>query len=459
MVMTAKSRVLWTVLLLGLCGCSAANLNLAYEPAAPPKPLRAEKMPRVFLEPVEDRTPKSFQLPGGPQMARFEPPADSFLWDALRTELNRLGIPIVSEKGQADAVLQAALTMNEFTVTTSAMRGSTLSVLLMLKTPAGKTIWENTITGTGTENAVFLTPSALQRAARHALTAVMAQIGPSFEEQRVIARIFSAGSAPIAKAAVSPGYVRSDVDELPPVLSSPRERAYAVVIGIRRYLQPLPEADFADNDAELVKTYLTKVMGYADANVAALINEQATKSGFEKYFESWLPNRAEDGADVFVYFAGHGAPDPKAGGAYMVPYDGDPNYLAQTGYPVKRLYAELAKLPAGKVTVVLDSCFSGAGGRSILAKGARPLVMVSAHEGIPDKLTVLSAAAGDQISYTYQDKGHGLFTYFLLKGIKEQSGRPVLEMKAVFDYAAPQVTGLARREYNADQVPQLGGKP
>ena len=277
------------------------------------------------------------------------------------------------------------------------------------------------------------------------------------------AQSISANIAPTsgdaAKQAVkAPPRVRSDVDELPSARIQQRDKAYAVVIGIRRYMLGLPEADFADADATLMKTYLVKTLGYQDVNVVMLINERATLSGFEKFIESWLPNRVQDGAEVFVYFSGHGAPNPKTGDAYMVPYDGDPTYLDKTGYPLKRLYAELAKLPARKVTVVMDSCFSGAGGRSVVSKGARPLVMVSAGEGAPEKLNVISAAAGDQISYTYQDKGHGLFTYFFLRGIKEQAGKKTLDMKAVFDYAAPQVANTARREYNADQVPQWSGK-
>jgi hypothetical protein len=43
---------------------------------------------------------------------------------------------------------------------------------------------------------------------------------------------------------------------------------------------------------------------------------------------------------------------------------------------------------------------------------------------------VLSASAGDQISSSYQEKGHGLFTYFLLKGLKEKNG----DFKAAFDH-------------------------
>lgn len=68
-------------------------------------------------------------------------------------------------------------------------------------------------------------------------------------------------------------------------------------------------------------------------------------------------------------------PNPKSGDAYLVPYDGDPAFIDETGYSLKRMYAALGKLPAKEVIVALHSCYSGAGGRSVIAKGSRPLVM------------------------------------------------------------------------------------
>ena len=249
-------------------------------------------------------------------------------------------------------------------------------------------------------------------------------------------------------AAPAAASVRSDVDELPAARPESAHR-HAVVIGVERYRETLPRADFAAGDAKLAAEYFKRVLGVPEANLALLVDDRATKSDFEKYFERWLPNRVEAGDEVFVYFSGHGAPNPKSGDAYLVPFDGDPTYIAETGYPIKKLYDQLAKLPAKRVLVAMDSCFSGAGGRSVIAKGARPLVSVRTAE-VTGRVSVMSASAGDQISSSYQEKGHGLFTYFLLKGLKDKGG----DFKAAFDYLKPEVSRIARREYNADQDPQ-----
>ena len=255
--------------------------------------------------------------------------------------------------------------------------------------------------------------------------------------------------------------VRSDVDELPVIKTKRTNNAYAIIIGIENYRQKLPKADFATQDARLVADYLIKTMGYPEENVITLLNDRALKSDFEKYFEKWLGNNVETGSTVFIYYSGHGAPDPQTGGAYLVPYDGDPSFIAETGYSLKRMYDALGKLPAREIVVALDSCFSGAGGRSVLAKGARPLVMnLQSSIALSRNMTVLSASSGEQISSTYDEKGHGLFTYFLLKGLKnEDVVKPdgSIRMDDLFGYIKPQVQRIARKQYNNEQTPQLSG--
>ncbi|MDX9822009.1 MAG: caspase family protein, partial [Syntrophales bacterium] len=178
-----------------------------------------------------------------------------------------------------------------------------------------------------------------------------------------------------------------------------------------------------------------------------------------KYFEKWLPNNVEKGGRVFIYYSGHGAPNPQTGDSYLVPYDGDPSFIEETGYSLKRLYDVLGKLQAGEVVVALDSCFSGAGGRSVLAKGARPLVMnLRNNMPLSGNITILAASSGGQISSTYEEKGHGLFTYFMLKGIKNEGVlRPdgSVKINDLFDYLKPQVEHIARKQYNNEQTPQL----
>ncbi len=190
-----------------------------------------------------------------------------------------------------------------------------------------------------------------------------------------------------------------------------------------------------------------------------LNGEKAGYKGIEKFVEAWLPKNLEADSRVFFYFSGHGAPDPQTGQSYLLPYDGDPNFLENTGYPLKRLYEKLGALPAREVIVVIDACFSGAGGRSVLAKGARPLVMNVATVAVPQKLTVFAAAAGDQITSTLEDQGHGTFTYYFLKGLSgaAQDAAGAVTGQGLYAYLKPKVQDAARRQ-NRNQEPVLSGK-
>lgn len=252
-----------------------------------------------------------------------------------------------------------------------------------------------------------------------------------------------------------------DVDEPLQVAANTKKNRYGVVIGIERYRKDLPNVNFAAHDAEIMREYLTKRLGYAEENVVVLLNEHATKSDVEKYLEHWLPNHIDKDSTVFIYYSGHGAPNIKTNEGYILPYDGDLTFLDVTGYSLKRLYEALGALPAKEIVVMLDSCFSGTGGRSVIGKDLRPVV-ISVENPIlaAGKLVVLTASSGVQASNTYNSKSHGLLTYFFLKGLQgsaDQNNDGKIDLKEVYTYLRPQVEGIARREFNNEQTPQLLG--
>ena len=265
--------------------------------------------------------------------------------------------------------------------------------------------------------------------------------------------------------AVEPRMARlSDVDDIGETLPSTRNNnSYAVLIGIEQYRQRLPRVDFGAYDAAIMREYLTKRLGYPEENVVTLLNEQAGRSDLEKYIERWLPNHVDKDSTVFVYYSGHGAPNPKTSEAYLVPYDGDPTFLEITAYPLKRLYGQLSKLPAKEIIVALDSCFSGSGSRSVVAKGTRPVVVSQENPVFSSgKTVILTASSNDQVSNTYDKKAHGLFTYYFLKGLRgeaDQNHDNTIDLEELYAYLKRGVERIARRDFNAEQTPQMFGSP
>ncbi len=241
----------------------------------------------------------------------------------------------------------------------------------------------------------------------------------------------------------------SDVDDVPEFGVDIRPQDVAVVIGLEKY-RDLPSSDYSASDALIFKKYL-KALGFEERNIQLLLNDRATLTDMKKSLERWMPNRVKADSRVFVYYSGHGSPDPSSGEGYLVPYDGDPNYLEDSGYPLKRLYAKVGRLPATEVIVLLDACFSGAGGRSVLAKGARPLVMTMKQgPALPPHMAVLSATQDAQISTSSPEKKHGIFTYFFLKALREGKNG----LSQIYKHIRPKVEDEAKR-LNVQQSPTL----
>ena len=154
-------------------------------------------------------------------------------------------------------------------------------------------------------------------------------------------------------------------------------------------------------------------------------------------------------------------PDLKDHKGYFVPVEADPQYINLTGYPTDIFYQNLAKLPAKSTTVILDACFSGAD----LFENISPIIVKTN----PSEVTltnglVFSSSSGDQVSTWYNDKSHGMYTYFFLKALqngnadKNKDGHiTALEIQNYVSDNAYGVPYQARRSHGVTQIPQLKG--
>ncbi len=268
--------------------------------------------------------------------------------------------------------------------------------------------------------------------------------------------------------------IHSDVDKVP--YHFPEDPfKIALVVGIEHYENNLPSADFADHDAEVMREHLM-ALGYAPRHIHWLKDQEATRAALVKNLEGWLPQVVSSSSTVFFYYSGHGAADPQTHKTYLVPADGDPNYLQETAYPLSRLYSRLGKLSAKRVIVALDSCFSGRGARSLSPTGMRPLVTVSPSAPLSKGgVVAMTAASGTQIAEVLNSEGHGLFTYYFLKGLNGAAATSIPEASAhafagkagaakknlkeisvqsLYQYLRPQVEDAAGMK-NRAQTPEL----
>jgi uncharacterized caspase-like protein len=86
----------------------------------------------------------------------------------------------------------------------------------------------------------------------------------------------------------------------------------------------------------------------------------------------------------------------------------------------------LGALNARAVYVFLDACFSGAKRDGGMLASARGVALKSKKEDPQGNMVIFSAASDDETAFPYQEKGHGLFTYYLLKKLQESKGNVTL---------------------------------
>ena len=222
---------------------------------------------------------------------------------------------------------------------------------------------------------------------------------------------------------VSVGNV-SDVDETIPKTNSKNSNTFAVIIGNENY-QKVAKVQFARNDARIFAQYCKLTLGlpeknirsYNDATYATLLSAVKDIKNIAQAYKGNL--------NVLFYYAGHGVPNESSNDSYLLPIDTDGRSV-EVCYPLSKLYEELGSMNAKSVIVFMDACFSGAQRGEGMLAAARGVAIEARPAEPQGNMVVFSAASGDQTAYPYQEQGHGLFTYFLLKKLQETKGAVTL---------------------------------
>ncbi|BAY09356.1 nSTAND1 domain-containing NTPase [Calothrix sp. NIES-2098] len=126
---------------------------------------------------------------------------------------------------------------------------------------------------------------------------------------------------------------------------------------------------------------------------------------------------------VLFYFSGHGMLQPNTQEAFLCLADTHKDNLEQTGLPVKELLAQLSKSGAQNQLVWLDACHSG--GMTLRGAVTEPLLnptpqLVDALQRNATKgkgFYALLSCDINQQSWEFPELGHGVFTYYLMRGL------------------------------------------
>jgi hypothetical protein len=234
---------------------------------------------------------------------------------------------------------------------------------------------------------------------------------------------------------------QSDVDKNIPLVNNINKKRFALIIGNQDYsnfqsgLTPVQNVPFAENDALIFKEYATKTLGVPEDNVILKLNARTVE--FNRAIDdiSLIIKALNGEAEILLYFAGHGLPDPQTTEPLLMPVDvsqADLNFAIQ----LNSLYQKLTIYPATRITVFLDACFSG-GARNAGLLTARSVHIKPKLQALKGNLIVFAATRPDQQALAWQEKKHGLFTYLLLKKFQENAGE--LTYKELSDHLMKEV--------------------
>ena len=241
-----------------------------------------------------------------------------------------------------------------------------------------------------------------------------------------LAQAGASSSAPASRVTTQEIRVgSSDVDINIPEVKTTNDRTFAVIIANENYSM-VSKVPMARNDGETFALYCEKTLGmpksnirfYPDASYGVMLRAMRDIKDISNVYGGQIK--------VLFYYAGHGIPNEATKDAFLLPIDAD-GRQTEGCYSLNKLYTELGGLNANYVVVFLDACFSGAQRDGGMLASARGVALKAKKEDPQGNMVVFSAASGNETAYPYKDKGHGLFTYFLLKKLQQTKGEATLE--------------------------------
>jgi uncharacterized caspase-like protein len=208
-----------------------------------------------------------------------------------------------------------------------------------------------------------------------------------------------------------------------PVVRASREAGerYAVVVGISRYKDSRLNLRFAERDAAAMRAFLLDPAGgnVRETNLRYLVNEAATTANVRTALFDFL-TKPQPGDLVFIYFAGHGGPDPKRPqNLYLVTQDTDVNNMGGTALPMWDLQNVFDRTARSGIVTFVDACHSAG-----VTEGMQNLTNQEwTRIGFGQRRAIITASDISQFSQESDQwgGGHGAFTYFLLQGLRGEA--------------------------------------
>lgn len=231
---------------------------------------------------------------------------------------------------------------------------------------------------------------------------------------------------------------------------------WAVIIGINKYANFRP-LKYAVDDAREFYRYLVEVNKVSKDKIWLMLDQEATLDKIRSTLGTRLRRSAGKEDTVIIYWAGHGAIESDSMSVdgdglekYILPHNADLKDLYTSAMPMGEIARIFQRISSERLVFITDTCYSGAtGGRTVPVVGVRTNISGAFFERISQGRgrVVLTAGDANEVTVESDDLRHGVFTYYLLEGLRGKAdldGNGIITVDEVYRYVSikvPQATG------------------
>jgi hypothetical protein len=263
-----------------------------------------------------------------------------------------------------------------------------------------------------------------------------------------IAPSASAATPPAPSQATSPS---DTVDRMPAAATAFQQpRTFVVAVGISTHRDPqVSIRKYAALDAEMIANYFQTLGGVPPSNIRLLIDMKALRPDIEETILDWLPTRVTSESVVIVYFSGQ-AKVSASGETFLVPYEGGTSVSRL--YPLKDLQDALSRLKARQIVLIFDGAVSKLS-LDQKVKNKEPQWDLGGS-----RIVRLIGTTGLRDGVESEKLRHGLFTYYMLRGLKGEADDNLdgeVTLGELGAFVGRSVPAAAKSAFNQEQHPQI----
>ncbi|MBV6626086.1 MAG: caspase family protein [Rivularia sp. (in: Bacteria)] len=219
-------------------------------------------------------------------------------------------------------------------------------------------------------------------------------------------------------------------------LKSGEAKLWLLLVGVNEYQDVgLPSLRYPALDCQGLEESLIKATEGFPSKEIVVHHDFASKTPNLKNIRDSLKKiilHSQPNDSIMLYFSGHGMLEPGTQEAVLCFSDTDKDNLLNTGLPMQELVEMLSKSPAKQQLLCLDTCHSG--DMALLGAGSSRDAETPVTNSTGQLMSVLRQRASQskgfcallscdrgQKSWEFPELGHGVFTYYLMKGLSGEA--------------------------------------